>query len=64
MGSRATWPLTRSLDGDRRIRGVAPYTKRLYVNHYHLTSSDDLDDTFASWVQEAYRVGQGDHLRD
>jgi hypothetical protein len=54
--------LTRSLAGDPRIRSVAPYTKRLYVNHYLLSSPDDLDDTFRSWVREAYLVGAGEHL--
>lgn len=55
--------LTRPLEGDPRIRRVSPYTKRLYVNHYLVTSESDLDDTFRSWVQEAYRVGEGDHLK-
>lgn len=55
--------LTRSLSGDPRIRRADPYTKRLTVNHYRVTSPDDLDETFASWVREAYAVGRGDHLR-
>jgi Domain of unknown function (DUF5655) len=54
--------LTRSLAGDRRIRTASPYTKRLYVNHYVLTSPDDLDETFRAWAQEAYLVGAGAHL--
>jgi hypothetical protein len=54
--------LTRSLAGDRRIRSASPYTKRLYVNHYLLSSPADLDDTFRAWAHEAYRVGEGDHL--
>jgi hypothetical protein len=55
--------LTRSLEGDRRIRSVSPYTKRLFVNHFLVTSPDDLDETFGSWVREAYRVGEGDHQK-
>ena len=54
--------LMRSLDGDRRIRGVAPYTKRLWVNSYRVTSLADLDDVFRGWVIEAFAVGQGEHL--
>jgi Domain of unknown function (DUF5655) len=55
--------LTRSLEGDRRILSSSPYTGRLHVNHYRLTTLADVDDTFLAWLQEAYRVGQGDHLR-
>jgi hypothetical protein len=54
--------LTRSLAGDPRIRNVSPYTKRLFVNHYRVTSEADLDETFRGWVAEAYAVGRGDHL--
>ena len=61
-GVRGYLDLMRSLEGDRRILSAAPYTKRLFVNQYLVTSPDDLDDTFRSWVQEAYRVGEGDHL--
>lgn len=55
--------LTRSLVGDRRILRSTPYTARLHVNQYRLTSLADLDDTFVAWVQEGYRVGQGAHLQ-
>lgn len=47
---------------DPRIRRAEPYTKRLWVNHYLVTSVDDLDDTFAGWVGEAHAVGHGAHL--
>lgn len=36
--------LMRSLSGDRRIRGVAPYTKWLWVNSYRVRSLTDPDD--------------------
>ncbi len=62
-GVRGYLDLTRSLEGDRRITNVSPYTKRLYVNHFLVSSADDLDETFRSWVRDAYRVGQGEHLR-
>jgi hypothetical protein len=54
--------LTRSLAGDGRITRSSPYTKRLFVNHYRVVSPDELDETFRSWIQEAYAVGQGQHL--
>lgn len=37
-GVRGYLDLTRSLAGDPRISSVAPYTKRLYVNHFLVTS--------------------------
>ena len=55
--------LTRSLEGDPRIRRATPYTKRLFVNQYLLASGADLDDSFRSWLREAWQVGRGDHLR-
>ncbi len=61
-GVRGYLDLTRSLVGDHRIISSSPYTGRLHVNHYRLTSMADLDDTFRAWVREAYRVGQGAHL--
>ncbi len=54
--------LMRPLDGDPRIRRSTPYTARLFVNQYRLTSPDELDDTFRQWLAEAYAVGQGAHL--
>jgi hypothetical protein len=55
--------LMRPLEADRRIRSVSPYTKRLYVNHFVVTSPSEVDDTFSSWIREAHRVGMGDHLK-
>ena len=49
--------------GDPRILSVAPYTARLFVHHFQLTSANELDDTVAGWLAEAYAVGRGDHLR-
>ena len=48
---------------DPRIRRANPYTKRLFVNHFRLTSLADIDSDFCLWVQEAYAVGNGAHLR-
>lgn len=66
-------PKKRSLDGyldlqrelrDPRIMRVSPYTKRLFVHQFRVTSLDQLDDEFAGWIREAYDVGDGAHMRD
>lgn len=46
---------------DLRITRSAPYTKRLYVHHFRVDSLGDLDEQFAGWLGEAYRVGAGAH---
>lgn len=53
--------LQRQVTGPQ-IRRSAPYTKRLFVHHFRVTGLDQLDDTFAGWIAEAYEVGQGAHL--
>jgi hypothetical protein len=47
---------------DPRISRVSPYTKRLFVHRFRVTTIDELDDDFATWVREAYEVGDGGHL--
>src|SRR4051794_4560389 len=54
--------LMRPLPMEHRITGISPYTRRLFVHRYVLRTPDDLDATFAGWVHEAFRVGEGDHL--
>jgi hypothetical protein len=44
--------LQRTLE-DPRILSAAPYTKRLFVHHFRVSSRDQLDDEFAGWVREA-----------
>jgi Domain of unknown function (DUF5655) len=65
-------PTRRSLDGyldlqrelrDPRIRRVSPYTKRLFVHQFRVTTLDQLDQEFAGWVREAYDVGAGAHMQ-
>ncbi|MDT0165479.1 DUF5655 domain-containing protein [Actinotalea sp. AC32] len=56
--------LMRPLPLERRVSRVTPYTKRLFVHQYVLRTAEDLDETFAGWVHEAFRVGEGDHLLD
>ena len=55
--------LMRELPPDPRIRSIAPYGPNLFVHHYLLTDDEDLDDAFAGWLEEAYAVGCGAHLR-
>lgn len=50
--------LPRSVDSPR-FRNVSPYTRRLFVHHFVLTSIEQLDAEFVGWIQEAYQVGQG-----
>ena len=45
-----------------RFSRVSPYAKRLFVHRFRLTSPDELDDEFMSWLREAYEVGAGAHL--
>lgn len=61
-GVQGYFDLMHPLPLEARITRVTPYTGRLFVHQYVLRSQDDLDDTFAGWVREAFRVGQGDHL--
>lgn len=65
-------PRKRSLDGyfdlqrkvvDPRILRASPYTRRLFVHQFRVTTPDQLDDDFAGWIRDAYDVGRGAHLR-
>jgi hypothetical protein len=47
---------------DPRITRAVPYTKRLFTHQLRITAPEQLDDTVAGWVREAYAVGQGAHL--
>lgn len=47
---------------DPRIRRAGPYTKRLFVHQFRVAAPEELDDTFAGWIAEAYAVGAGAHL--
>lgn len=66
-------PANRSLDGyldlqrqlrDSRILRVSPYTRRLWVHQFRITTLAELDDEFAGWLREAYGVGAGAHMRN
>jgi hypothetical protein len=63
-------PRTSSLDGfldlqrhvvHERFRRVSPYTKKLFVHRFRLTSSEQIDKSFRGWVQETHEVGCGAH---
>jgi hypothetical protein len=56
--------LQRRIEADPRIRRSAPYTKRLFVHHFRVTTPEQLDEEFAGWLREAYAVGQGAHLTE
>jgi hypothetical protein len=62
-GVRGYFDLQREAHGSQ-IVSVAPYTKRLYVHQFRLSSPADIDDEFVGWLREAYAVGNGAHLRD
>jgi Domain of unknown function (DUF5655) len=47
---------------DARIQRSSPYTKRLFVHHFRVTALSEMDGEFASWLREAYAVGEGAHL--
>jgi hypothetical protein len=53
--------IARKIDSPR-FRDAAPYTKRLFVHHFRISSPEELDDEFAGWVRESYAVGEGKHL--
>ena len=61
-GVSGYFDLTRPVT-DRRVISVSPYTKRLFVHQFRLTSPADLDKEFIGLLREAYEVGQGTHLR-
>lgn len=47
----------------QRFHHVAPYTKRLWVHHFHLERPADLDGEFIGWIGESHAVGEGRHLQ-
>jgi len=55
--------LMRQLPPDHRIGSIAPYGRNLYTHHYTLHDTTELDNEFVSWLQDAYAVGCGAHLR-
>jgi hypothetical protein len=53
--------LTRRLENPRFHR-IETLTPTCYVHHFRIYSPDELDDEVASWLREAYAVGEQRHL--
>ena len=47
----------------RPFTRASPYTQRLWVNRFVVTSVGDLDDRFVERLAQAYAVGAGAHRR-
>jgi hypothetical protein len=47
---------------DPRIIRVSPYTARLFVHQFRVSSIGELDDGFRELLCEAYQVGAGAHV--
>lgn len=47
---------------NRRFLRVETFSPRNHVHAFRVNSLADLDDEFASWVREAYAVGEQKHL--
>lgn len=45
-----------------RFRTIEPYTKRLFVHSFTITTPDAFDDEFYGLIGETYAVGEGKHL--
>lgn len=61
-GLRGYFDIQRAIEDDPRILSASPYTKRLFVHQFRVTTAAQLDDEFAGWIAEAYAVGGGAHL--
>jgi Domain of unknown function (DUF5655) len=54
--------LARRVDSPR-FRRIEQYSPRNVVHIFRLASPDDVDEEFAAWIGEAYRVGLQEHVR-
>jgi hypothetical protein len=54
--------LARRVDSPRFTR-VETYSPRNILHAFRLTTPDEVDDEFAAWLGEAYRVGRQEHIR-
>jgi hypothetical protein len=46
-----------------RFRHVEEFSPRNVLHAFRLTTPDEVDEEFATWLAESYRVGRQDHLR-
>ncbi len=51
-----------SIHRHSRFLRVDTISRRNHVHHFRIAGPEDIDRTFASWVAEAYRVGEQRHL--
>jgi hypothetical protein len=54
--------LARRVDSPR-FHKIETYSPRNVLHAFRVGSADDIDDEFAGWLAEAYRVGEQQHLR-
>ena len=54
--------LARRIDSPRFVR-IERFSPRNVLHAFRLTSPDEVDAEFTSWLEEAYRVGTQEHLR-
>jgi hypothetical protein len=52
-----------SVHRNPRFLRVDTLSRHNHVHHFRITRPEDVDTTFATWVAEAYRVGQQRHLQ-
>lgn len=55
--------LARHVSSPRFVR-IEEFSPRNVLHAFRLTGPDEVDDEFATWLAEAYRVGCQEHLRD
>jgi hypothetical protein len=51
----------RRIEG-RQLLDAIKYQRNLFIHHFFVESPSDLDKHFDRWIQEAYAVGEGQHL--
>jgi hypothetical protein len=54
--------LARRVESER-FRRVEEFSPRNVLHAFRLTTPDEVDEEFATWLAESYRVGRQDHLR-
>ena len=47
-----------------RFRKIETFSPKNHLHAFRLEKPDDVDDTFITWMREAYEVGEQKHLRD
>ena len=55
--------MARRLDDPRFLKVESP-SPRNHVYYFRLRSPEEIDDAVKSWIEDAYRVGKQEHLRE